>query len=85
MVNWDAARVMDILKAANLFEDESKRILQDPQSMRASYIRQGSPWESLGCPARQRAVQINSADLEPMVIVGHRLRILGTVDAQMMR
>jgi histidine ammonia-lyase len=38
-VAWDAARLMDMLRGSYLFEDDPKRILQDPESMRASYIR----------------------------------------------
>jgi histidine ammonia-lyase len=45
-VNWDAARIMDILQGSYLFEREDTRILQDPQSMRASYIRDGSAWQA---------------------------------------
>jgi histidine ammonia-lyase len=69
-VNWDAARVMDILKGSYLFEDDPKRILQDPESMRASYIRQGSAWKAWAALRASVLLQINSADLNPMVIVG---------------
>ncbi len=69
-VNWDAARVMDILKGSYLFEDDAKRILQDPQSMRASYVRQGSAWKAWAALRDSVLLQINSADLNPMVIVG---------------
>jgi histidine ammonia-lyase len=69
-VNWDAARVMDILKGSYLFEDDPRRILQDPESMRASYIRQGSAWKAWASLRDSVLLQINSADLNPMVIVG---------------
>src|SRR6266403_3105883 len=69
-VNWDAARVMDILTGSYLFEDDPKRILQDPESMRASYIRQGSAWQAWAALRDSVLLQINSADLNPMVIVG---------------
>jgi histidine ammonia-lyase len=69
-VNWDAARVMEMLKGSYLFEDDPKRILQDPESMRASYIRQGSAWEAWAALRDSVLLQINSADLNPMVIVG---------------
>lgn len=69
-VNWDAARVMDILKGSYLFEDDPKRILQDPESMRASYIRQGSAWKAWAALRDSVLLQINSADLNPLVIVG---------------
>ena len=69
-VNWDAARVMDMLKGSFLFDDDPKRILQDPQSMRAGYIRQGAAWEAWARLRDSVVLQINSSDLNPMVIVG---------------
>jgi histidine ammonia-lyase len=69
-VNWDAARVMDMLKGSYLFERDPKRVLQDPQSLRASYVRQGSAWQAWAALRGSVLLQINSADLNPMVIVG---------------
>jgi histidine ammonia-lyase len=69
-VNWDAERIMDILKGSYLFEVDPNRTLQDPQSMRASYIRQGSAWKAWAALKDSVLLQINSADLNPMVIVG---------------
>ncbi|HXA92743.1 MAG TPA: aromatic amino acid ammonia-lyase [Steroidobacteraceae bacterium] len=69
-VNWDAARIMDILQGSYLFEREDTRILQDPQSMRASYIRDGSAWQAWAALRDSVLMQINSADLNPLVIVG---------------
>ena len=69
-VNWDAARVMNMLKGSYLFEDDPKRILQDPESMRASYIRQGSAWQAWAALRDSVLLQINSSDRNPMVIVG---------------
>src|SRR3984957_4421396 len=34
-INWDAARVLDMLKGSYLFDDDKARIIQDPESMRA--------------------------------------------------
>ena len=69
-VNWDAARVMDVLRGSYLFENDPRRILQDPESMRASYIRQGAAWQAWAALRDSVVLQINSADLNPMVIVG---------------
>jgi histidine ammonia-lyase len=69
-VNWDAARIMDILQGSYLFEREDTRILQDPQSMRASYIRDGAAWQAWAALRDSVLMQINSADLNPLVIVG---------------
>jgi histidine ammonia-lyase len=69
-VNWDAARIMDMLKGSYLFEEDPTRILQDPESMRASYIRQGSAWKAWAALRDSVLLQINSSDLNPMVLVG---------------
>jgi len=69
-VNWDAARIMDMLRGSYLFEDDPGRILQDPESMRASYIRQGSAWQAWAALRDDVLLQINSSDHNPMVLVG---------------
>src|SRR6185437_8037132 len=43
-LNWEADRVLQMLKGSYLFDDDPQRILQDPESLRASAIRQGSAW-----------------------------------------
>jgi histidine ammonia-lyase len=68
-VAWDAARLMDLLKGSYLFEDDPKRILQDPESMRASYIRQGSAWQAWAALRDNVLVQINSGEQNPVVLL----------------
>jgi histidine ammonia-lyase len=68
-VAWDAARLMDMLKGSYLFEDDPKRILQDPESMRASYIRQGSAWQAWAALRDNVLVQINSGEQNPVVLL----------------
>jgi histidine ammonia-lyase len=68
-VAWDAARLMDILKGSYLFENDPKRILQDPESMRASYIRQGSAWQAWAALRDNVLVQINSGEQNPVVLL----------------
>ena len=68
-VAWDAARLMDTLKGSYLFEDDPKRILQDPESMRASYIRQGSAWQAWAALRDNVSVQINSGEQNPVVLL----------------
>jgi histidine ammonia-lyase len=68
-VAWDAARLMNILKGSYLFEDDPKRILQDPESMRASYIRQGSAWQAWAALRDNVVVQINSGEQNPVVLL----------------
>jgi histidine ammonia-lyase len=68
-VAWDAARLMEILQGSYLFENDPKRILQDPESMRASYIRQGSAWQAWAALRDNVLVQINSGEQNPVVLL----------------
>lgn len=68
-VAWDAARLMDILRGSYLLQDDPKRILQDPESMRASYIRQGSAWQAWAALRDSVLVQINSGEQNPVVLL----------------
>jgi histidine ammonia-lyase len=69
-LNWDAARVLDMIKGSYLFDGDPRRIIQDPESLRASSVRQAAAWE--GWAALREAVlfQANSSDHNPAVRVG---------------
>jgi histidine ammonia-lyase len=69
-LNWDAARVLDMLKGSYLFELDDKRIIQDPESLRASSIRQGSAWQAWAELRDVVQIQMNSSDHNPAVRVG---------------
>lgn len=69
-LNWDAARILNLVKGSYLFDDDPKRIIQDPESMRASSIRQGSAWAAWSALKVDLLVQINSSDHNPAVRVG---------------
>ena len=69
-LNWHAARVLDMIKGSYLFENDAKRIIQDPESLRASSIRQGSAWEEWGALRDAVVFQANSSDHNPAVNVG---------------
>jgi len=69
-LNWEAARVLNMLKGGYLFEDDPKRILQDPESLRASAVRQGSAWLAWGNLRDAVLLQMNSSDHNPAVLVG---------------
>jgi histidine ammonia-lyase len=69
-LNIDAARILDMLNGSYLFGDDPKRIIQDPESMRASSIRQGSAWKAWASLRETVAIQINSSDNNPAVQVG---------------
>jgi histidine ammonia-lyase len=69
-LNWHAARMLDMLKGSYLFEEDPNRIIQDPESLRASSIRQGSAWQAWGQMRDDLLLQINSSDHNPAVRVG---------------
>lgn len=69
-LNWDAARVLGMLKGSYLFELDEKRIIQDPESLRASSIRQGSAWQAWAQLREDVLIQMNSSDHNPAVRVG---------------
>lgn len=69
-LNWDAARVLDMLKGSYLFELDEKRIIQDPESLRASSIRQGSAWHAWAQLRDVTLIQMNSSDHNPAIRVG---------------
>jgi histidine ammonia-lyase len=69
-LNWDAARVLTMLKGSYLFELDEKRIIQDPESLRASSIRQGSAWHAWAQLRDVALIQMNSSDHNPAVRVG---------------
>jgi histidine ammonia-lyase len=69
-LNWHAARVLDMIKGSYLFSKDPKRIIQDPESLRASSIRQGSAWEEWAALKDAVIFQANSSDHNPAVNVG---------------
>jgi len=66
-LNWEAARVRDMIKGSYLFGADPHRIIQDPESLRASSIRQASAWESWGALRDAVVLQMNSSDHNPAV------------------
>ena len=69
-LNWDATRVLDLLKGSYLFDEDPKRIIQDPESLRASSVRAGAVWQAWAGLRDDVQVQINSSDHNPAVRVG---------------
>jgi histidine ammonia-lyase len=69
-LNWEAARVLDMLKGGYLFDADPARIIQDPESLRASSIRQASAWEEWAALNDSVLFQANSSDHNPAVHVG---------------
>jgi histidine ammonia-lyase len=69
-LNWDAARVLDMLKGSYLFELDRARIIQDPESLRASSIRQGAAWQAWAQLRNVTLLQMNSSDHNPAIRLG---------------
>ncbi len=68
-LNWNAARVLEMLKGSYLFDADPQRIIQDPESLRASSIRQASAWEEWSALRDTVTLQMNSSDHNPAVRV----------------
>jgi histidine ammonia-lyase len=69
-LNWDAARVLNMLRGSYLFDRDDHRIIQDAESLRASSIRQGSAWQAWAQLRDVTEIQMNSSDHNPAVRVG---------------
>jgi len=69
-LNWHAARVLSMLGGSYLFEADAKRIIQDPESLRASSIRQASAWQEWAALREAVLLQANSSDHNPAVATG---------------
>jgi histidine ammonia-lyase len=69
-LNWHAMRVLDMIKGSYLFDSDAQRIIQDPESLRASSIRQASAWEAWSSLRDAVLLQANSSDHNPAVNVG---------------
>jgi histidine ammonia-lyase len=64
-LNWDAARVLDMVRGGYLLEDDPKRIIQDPESLRASTQRVGSAWQSWAEMRDSVMIAMNASDHNP--------------------
>ena len=69
-LNWDAKRVMLLIRGSYLFDDDPSRIIQDPESLRASSIRQGAAWQAWEALDKTVLLAINSSDHNPATRVG---------------
>jgi histidine ammonia-lyase len=76
-INWESARVLDMLRGSYLFnydpaeqqDPQRRRMIQDPESLRASYIRQGSAWQAWSRLRDTVTVQINGTEHNPVTRV----------------
>ncbi len=51
-----------MLKGSYLFEADRTRIIQDPESLRAGYVRQGAAWQRWAGLRDDVLIQINRSD-----------------------
>lgn len=59
-----------MLRGGYLFQADARRILQDPESLRASYVRQGSAWQAWAALRDAVTLQMNSSSANPIPAVG---------------
>jgi len=69
-LHWTAARILDMVKDSYLFEDDPKRIIQDPESLRASSHRQGAAWQAWAQLRHSVLLSINASDHNPAALPG---------------
>jgi histidine ammonia-lyase len=69
-LNWDANRIKEMIKGSYLFGDDKGRIIQDPESLRASSIRQASAWAMWAMLRDDVITQLNSSDHNPAIRAG---------------
>jgi histidine ammonia-lyase len=69
-LNWDARRVLNLLRGSYLFALDPRRIIQDPESLRASSQRQGSAWQAWRQLESDLLITVNCSDHNPAVRPG---------------
>jgi histidine ammonia-lyase len=69
-LNLEAARVLDMVRGSYLLDEDARRIIQDPESQRASFSRQGAAWKAWAILRDTLLTQINSSDHNPAIKVG---------------
>jgi histidine ammonia-lyase len=67
--NYAAARALDMIKGSYVFNGDY-RIIQDPESLRATVWRDGSLWEAWARLRDNTLIQMNSTDHNPTVRPG---------------
>jgi histidine ammonia-lyase len=69
-LNWHADKIKTMIKGSYLFDADPQRIIQDPESLRASSIRQASAWRAWSRLRDSVVFQMNTSDHNPVVKVG---------------
>jgi len=63
--SYSSSRILDMLRGGYLFELDPDRIIQDPESMRATPWRLGAAWEAWASLRNTTLIQMNSTDHNP--------------------
>ena len=71
-INWVARRVLNMLRGSYLFEMDPNRIIQDPESMRAGYVREGAAWRAWKWLHDDVVIQMNGSDGNPAQVANVR-------------
>jgi histidine ammonia-lyase len=71
-LNWHAASMLEMVRGSYLFDLDDNRIIQDPESLRASSIRQAAAWEEWAALMDAVIFQSNSSDHNPAVSLSMR-------------
>ncbi len=66
---WQADKTISLLRGTYLTEMDEHRVLQDPESLRASYIRLGSAWQAWADLRQSVTLQMNSGEQNPAIIL----------------
>lgn len=69
-LNWHAGKIKEMIRGSYLFGADPQRIIQDPESLRASSIRQASAWKAWSRLRDSVLFQMNTSDHNPVVKVG---------------
>ncbi len=69
-LQWCAGRILDMVKDSYLLDEDPKRIIQDPESLRAASQRQGAAWQAWARLRDCLLLSINASDHNPAVLVG---------------
>ena len=68
-LNWHAGHTLELIRGSYLFEADPARIIQDPESLRASSIRQASAWKAWAALKEAVLFQANTSDHNPAISV----------------
>lgn len=71
-INWVSRRVLNMLRGSYLFEMDPNRVIQDPTSMRAAYVREGAAWRAWEWLRDDVVIQMNRSDGNPAQVANVR-------------